>query len=279
VTQLASAWDPAPLVLAGAGLMLMLFAHAFCRLRRRGRPDLASWSRLLLFVLAVVLGTLALVSPLDEIGDSYLLSGHMLQHVVIGDVAPALALVALRGPLLFFFLPGPVLRRLAPLRHILGPLLRPRVSLAVWVAVVAGWHVPAAYDLALANGAVHDLEHASLAIVGVLVWMQIVDPARRGRLSSSQRMGYMLVLAAAGAVLAGVLAFSSNLLYPAYAGASPQLLGISPLRDQQLAGAVMFGAQLLSLCVCASLLLRDRLGTLGLPTIVTHQIPQPRRSM
>jgi cytochrome c oxidase assembly factor CtaG len=279
VTQLASAWDPAPLVLAGAGLMLMLFAQAFRRLRRRGRPDLAGWPRLLLFVLAVVLFTLALVSPLDEIGDSYLLSGHMLQHVVIGEVAPALALVALRGPLLFFFLPRPVLRRLAPLRHTIGPLLRPRVSLAVWVAVVAGWHVPAAYDLALANRAVHDLEHASLAIVGVLLWMQIVDPARRERLSSSQRMAYMLALAAAGAVLAAVLAFSSKLLYPAYRGASPQVLGISPLRDQQLAGAVMLGAQLLSLCICASLFLRDRLGTLRLPTIVTHQIPQPRRSI
>jgi hypothetical protein len=44
--------------------------------------------------------------PLDEAGDGYLLSAHMLQHVLIGDAAPALALVALRGPLLFFLLPA-----------------------------------------------------------------------------------------------------------------------------------------------------------------------------
>ena len=108
-----TAWDPAPAILAGAGLTLLLFARAFVRLRRLGRTDHAPWSRLLFFLLAVTLGTLALVSPLDEIGDTYLLSGHMLQHVLIGDVAPALALVALRGPLLFFVLPRCVVRPLA----------------------------------------------------------------------------------------------------------------------------------------------------------------------
>src|SRR5712692_6584618 len=119
---LGSAWNPAPLVLIGAGLALLLFAKVFVRLRRRGRADHAGWSRLALFLLAVTLGTLALVSPLDAVGDSYLLSGHMLQHVLIGDVAPALALVALRGPLLFFFLPRFVLRPLARL-HWLRRLL------------------------------------------------------------------------------------------------------------------------------------------------------------
>jgi hypothetical protein len=105
VSQLGSAWDPAPPVVLGAGLALLLFMQAFVRLRRRGRADHADWSRPALFLLAVSIGMLALVSPLDAVGDSYLLSGHMLQHVLIGDAAPALALVALRGPLLFFLLP------------------------------------------------------------------------------------------------------------------------------------------------------------------------------
>ena len=259
--HLALAWDPAPIVLVGAGLTVLLFAHGFIRLRRRGQSNHADWTRLLLFFAAVAIATLALVSPLDEIGDSYLLSGHMLQHVLIGDAAPALAVVALRGPLLFFLLPGSVLRPLARcrwLRASLALLLRPTVSFVAWIAVIAAWHVPVAYDYRLRNQTVHDFEHVSFILVGLLVWMQTVDPARRRRLRLPQRVGYMLALCGAGAVLAGVLVFSSSPIYPAYAGGGPRLLGLAPLRDQQLAGIVMVVEQLFALGLCVCFLLRAR---------------------
>jgi cytochrome c oxidase assembly factor CtaG len=260
--ELASSWEPAPTVLVGAGIALALFGRSFVRLRARGRSDHAGWSRLVLFAAATTLGTLALVSPLDEIGDSYLLSGHMLQHVLIGDAAPALALVALRGPLLVFTVPTLVLRLLArarPLRRALAFLLRPSVALVTWCTVVGAWHVPAAYDYALEHETVHDLEHVSFMLVGLLVWTQIVDPARSRRLAKTERVGYMLALVAAGAALAGVLAFASTPLYPAYAS-DPRLLGLSPLRDQQLAGLVMLAEQLLATGACAWFLVRGRLG-------------------
>jgi len=256
--ELWSAWDPAPLILGGAGLTLMLFLRGFLRLRRLGRTDHAGWSRLVVFLLALTLGTLALVSPLDRVGDSYLLSGHMLQHVVIGDAAPALALVALRGPLLFFLFPASVVQPLAQsrrVRRLLTFLIRPASSLAIWVLVIACWHVPAAYQYALDHQTVHDLEHLSFMLAGLLVWMQIVDPARRHRLRLSERFGYMLALSAAGAALATLLVSSPSLLYPAYAG-NVRLFGITALRDQQLAGLVMVVEQSLALAACACCLLR-----------------------
>jgi len=259
VSRLGSAWDPAPMVLVGAGLTLLLFGQAFVRLRRRGRTDHAGWSRLLLFLLALALGTLPLVSPLDAVGDSYLLSGHMLQHVLVGDAAPALALVALRGPLLFFLLPCSLLRPLARVQKIRGLLtflLRPPVSLAAWMVVIAAWHVPAAYDYALGHQTVHDLEHLSFILAGLLVWTQIIDPARRHHLRLPQRIGYMLALFAAGAALSALLVLSSAPRYPAYAGGGARLLGITPLRDQQLAGIVMVTEQLLGLGLCGWFLLR-----------------------
>jgi cytochrome c oxidase assembly factor CtaG len=260
VSDLASAWDPAPIVLAGAGLTLLLFAQAFLRLRRRGRADHAARSRLLLFSAAVALGTLPLVSPLDEVGDSYLLSGHMLQHVLIGDAAPALALVALRGPLLFFLLPSTLLRRLARLgrlRRALAFLLRARVSLAAWMLVIGAWHVPAAYDYALSHETVHDFEHLCFIAVGLLAWTQLVDPARRNSLRPSQRLGCMIAMCAFALSLGSILLATAP-LYPSYAHQTPGLFGSSPSLDQQLAGLVMIGEQLTALGLCVAFLLPAR---------------------
>jgi drug/metabolite transporter (DMT)-like permease len=170
---LAREWDPSPAVLAAAALALGLFAQAFRRLRERGRIDHAPWSRAFLFTLGVALLVLALVSPLDAIGEQQLVSAHMLQHAVLLDVGPALLLVALRGPLLFFLLPPAILvplGRLRALRRLLRALLRPLVSFTAWIAVVAAWHLPQAYDYALRHQWAHDLEHGSFVLVGLLAW-------------------------------------------------------------------------------------------------------------
>ena len=259
VSELGGAWEAAPPVLAASALALMLFWQAFLRLRRRRRSDHAPGSRAVLFAAAVVIGTLALLSPLDAVGEEYLLSGHMLQHVLIGDVVPALAIVALRGPLVFFFLPPAALRLLAPLRPLrvaLGLLLRPRVALAIWALTLAVWHVPAAYERALTNQALHDLEHATLAIAGTLVWIQLVDPARRRELTSAGRLVLLVAMFAAGQVLANVLLFSFSPLYDAYAAQDERLLGLSALTDQRLAGLVMMVEQIVVLGIAAAFLLR-----------------------
>ena len=163
--------------------------------------------------LAVALGTLALVSPLDYVGEEYLLSAHMLQHVVIGDLAVALAIVAIRGPLTFFLIPAAVLgrlARLAGLRAFLAFLLRPKVAFVLWALVIAAWHVPAAYDYTLTHQAVHDIEHLSFVLAGVLVWAQLVDPARRRELTTVGRLALAIALFAAGQVLADVLIFAQR---------------------------------------------------------------------
>ena len=258
-SELAGAWRASWVVLALAALGAILFAHAVVRLRRRGRRDDAGWDRVVLFSAGLGLLVLALVSPLDAIGEDYLLSGHMLQHILIGDAAPALLVVAVRGPLVFFLLPAFLLRRLArvgPLRDALGFLLRPSVSMAVWVVVYAAWHVPAAYDYVLTRPLVHDLEHATFVLAGVLVWAQIVDPARRGALSRYRRLAFAVALFAGGQVLADVLIFSFNPFYAAYADQPERLFGLSPRLDQQLAGVVMMVEQILTVGTASVFLLR-----------------------
>jgi putative membrane protein len=258
-SELWSAWETPIVPLVAAGVSVVLFAQAFARLRGRGRTDHAGIDRALLFGLAVGVAVLALVSPLDAVGEGYLLSGHMLQHVLLADLAPALALVAVRGPLVFFLLPSSVLGRLArasTLRALFGWLVRPQVAFATWVAAYAAWHVPAAYDYALRHQFVHDLEHVSFLVAGVLAWTVLVDPARRPGLRLAHRLALAAGLFAAGQALAYVLILTFTPLYPAYEQQADRLFGLSPLTDQHLAGLVMMGEQLLTIGTCAIVLLR-----------------------
>jgi putative membrane protein len=245
----------APIV--AAAVAALLFLQALVRLRRRGRADLAGWDRVALFGLGLAVTLFALVGPLDRIADDKLLSAHMGQHVLIGDLGPALMVAALRGPLLVFFLPAPVLAPLARstrVRTAFGTLLRPRVAFSLWAANLAIWHVPYLYDLALTHQNLHDFEHMCWTFCGILVWTLLVDPGSHRRLSVGGRVALAAVLFAAGQILTDVLVFTFTPLYPAYKGA----YGISALTDQQLSGIVMMAEQLLTLGTCVALLLRPR---------------------
>ena len=252
-----AAWSAPPAVLTATGVSALLFAQGWLRLRRRGRPDLASWWRVALFALGLAVALAALISPIDPLGEDDLLSLHMVQHVLIGDLAVALLVTAVRGPLLVFLLPAPVLGPLArngAVRAVLGALLRPRVAFALWAANLAVWHVPALYDAALRRPLLHDFEHACWMLAGMLAWTLLVDPGGHRRLTVGGRVAMAVAMFGAGTVLADVLIFSFRSLYPAYGGA----YGISAVTDQQLAGVVMMTEQLLTLGTLVALVLRVR---------------------
>jgi putative membrane protein len=244
-------------VLVSIAVALALFGRALGRLRGRGRADHAGLDRAVLFLLGVGIAAAALISPLDRVAETRLLSAHMLQHVLVGDLVPALLLLAVRGPLLFFILPAPALRRLRRLRA-LGVLLRPAVALAVWAAFLAVWHVPAVYDAALRHPVLHELEHTSFLLGGLLVWAQLIDPARRGAPSGNAKLGYALLLFVCSQALANVLVLSYRPLYPAYAGPAGRPFGLSAIGDQDAAGLVMMLEQIATLGTFAFLTLRSR---------------------
>jgi putative membrane protein len=246
------------LPVAAAVVAALLFVQASLRLRRRGRADLAGWRRATPFVLGIALMLVALVSPLDRFAEDRLLSAHMAQHVLIGDAAPALLAVAVRGPLLVFMLPASVL---APLAHsararaVLRTVLRPRVACSLWATNLAAWHVPYLYDLALRHQGLHDFEHACWVVAGLLMWTLLVDPGSHARLTVGGRVALAAAMFGAGQILTDVLVFSFHPLYPAYHGA----YGLSALTDQQLSGVVMMVEQLLTLGTLVVVLLRLRL--------------------
>jgi cytochrome c oxidase assembly factor CtaG len=240
-----------------AAVAALLFLQAVVRLRRRGRVDHAGWDRVALFDAGLGVTLFALIGPLDRVADEKLLSAHMAQHVLIGDLGPALMIAALRGPLLVFFLPAPILAPLARngrVRAVLGTLLRPRVAFTLWAANLAIWHVPYIYDLALAHQNLHNFEHVCWVFCGFLVWTLLIDPGSHRRLTVGGRVALAASMFAAGMILSDVLVFTFTPLYTWYHGA----YGISALLDQQLAGIEMTVEQLLTLGICVALLLRPR---------------------
>ncbi len=263
--------DPiSSLTLAGAFLALAVFGKGFRRLRRRGRRYV-SWGQATLYVAGVAIGVLAVSPPLDSVADE-LLAAHMFQHLLLGDVMPLLLVVAVRGPMSVFFLPASVLRRvgrLRPLQRLLAMALTPTMSLAAWTVVIAAWHLPAAYDFALAHESAHVFEHLSFVVVGLLVWTQIVAPSRHQRVGPGRRALFAVAVLVVGMVLSEVLLVAGP-LYPHYRQVVDRPFGFSAAEDQNRAALLMMAEQIATLGTAAALLVWTHVESLSAGAATTE---------
>jgi cytochrome c oxidase assembly factor CtaG len=118
---------------------------------------------------------------------------------------------------------------------------RPLPAWIVFNVVLVAWHVPVLYDATLSSVAVHDLEHATFLVAGLLFWVQVIDsPPVRARLGYGARAVYVTAALLVSWVLAIVLALASTPLYAPYADLVHRPGGLSALADQQIAGGVMW---------------------------------------
>jgi putative membrane protein len=217
-------------------------------LARRGSP-VPRWRRAS-FGLGLALAFVALASPLHAVGEERLFSAHMLQHVLLGDLA-ALAIVAgLTGPLL-----RPVLavRAIARLRVLAHPL----VALPLWAASLLLWHVPPLYEAALRYDALHALEHVLFFGCGVLMWAPVVEvlpgPAWFG---TGAKVGYVVAVRLIETALGNVFLWAGSPVYDTYADAE-RTWGLSASADQGIAGGIMMiEGSLVTIGALAWLLLR-----------------------
>lgn len=234
------AWTFEPLAIAILAAASGLYVNAYRRARQRSRSvGIGHW---VFYALGILVLTVALCSPLDEIGDSWLLSAHMAQHVLLSDIAPALLVLGLRSPLLPLGLPRNVLAAIAPggrFGKVVGTITSPWVALPLWSIATIGWAIPSVFDFAAQHSAVHAIEHATLFYTGLAVWWLIVDPLPRARLRpNGQRLALLGFTRIASAAVCLPLTWLTKLGYPLYAGA-PRGYGISAITDQRLAGAGM----------------------------------------
>jgi putative membrane protein len=185
---------------------------------------------------------IALLSPIDAIGDRWLLSAHMAQHVLLSDIAPALLLLGLRSPVLPLGLARPALRAVAPggrWGRTLALLTSPWVAIPLWALATWVWAIPAVFDFAAQHAVVHAFEHATLFYTGLAMWWLIVDPLPRVHpRPDGQRLALLGFTRIASAAVCLPLTWITTTQYPLYASA-PRAFGVSAIADQQLAGAGM----------------------------------------
>jgi putative membrane protein len=226
-------WSLEPTVLVGLLAVAILYAKGWRRARAPGEPHPPGIGRLVLFAAGLLAIFAALISPIDGLGEQ-LMTMHMVQHILLLDIAPILMILGLTKVLL-----RPVTRRLQSIERRAGYLAHPAFAVAAYVGFMWLWHVPAMYDLALRHSGIHALEHICFAVAGTLYWWHLLSPIRnRMRLSGLGPVIYMITTKLLVGFLGIALAFAPNSIYPFYAH-HPHYWGLTPREDQNVAGLLM----------------------------------------
>jgi putative membrane protein len=250
----AAGWTFAPGPIALVLAALVVYVVRWRRVRAEPRGHRPGVGRLVLWLLSLLAVLAALVSPIDALADRLLVM-HMVQHVLLLDIAPILGLLGLTRVLL-----RPVTRTARRLERQAGFLAHPVFAACFYVGVMWAWHIPALYDAALSHPAIHAFEHLVFSAAGGLYWWHLLSPIRsRQRLNGLAPVVYMVATKLGVGFLGVVLTFAPHALYPHYAH-GPRDWGLTADQDQSLAGLVMALEQSLVMGVALAWLFARMLG-------------------
>ena len=231
------AYQPPPLSVV-VGAFALAVVYWLCTRRYRDRfvgsaPVRAG--RQIAFYAGVALALIALASPLDTLGDEYLFTAHMLQHLL---------LILGVAPLLLAGTPGWLMRDLLGALHLTGFVRWARHPLVAFLSfnlIFAFAHVPAFYELTLANESLHAAEHLVFVLTAMLMWMPVLSPVPdiAAPYPPLGQVLYLFLQTVPASLVGALLAMAGVASYATYALA-PRVSPLSPLEDQQLAGLLMW---------------------------------------
>ena len=197
----AEAWDFKPTVIFGSAAFFLAYLWVVrFRLNRQTA----------FFGSGVLLMLLTLIGPLDFLGDDYLFSAHMMEHILLYLAVP---------PLLLLGLPP------APVQSLLSVeiaakterfLRRPTFAWLLAVGTMWLWHLPVLYNAALNNEGIHAVEHLSVLFAGTIFFWPIFTPLQSHRLSPVIGAVYIFTAMSANMILGILLTFSPLGYYPTY---------------------------------------------------------------
>ncbi len=218
----------AALQLGPLALVALLYARRVRTLAVGANP-VPGWRQACFYSGFVVIG-----AALTSLGSASqdLLYVHMIEHLLLGDIASLLIVLGLTGPLL-----APVLR--VRLFDRLRALSHPLVAFPLWAIDLYLWHLPALYQAALRHPGVHALQHAMFLGFGINMWMCLFGPLPTPSwFGNLAKLVYIVAVRLTGTVLGNIFLWSGTIFYPFYIHGDA-IYHISPLADQNIAGAIM----------------------------------------
>jgi putative membrane protein len=242
-------WSLEPVVLVAVATVGGAYAWRLRTLRDRGELGRGDRLRALAFGGGLMVLLLALVSPIDSLGEERLFSVHMAQHLLLADLVPILLLLGVSRRLA-----RPIVRRAQPIERSLGVLAGPITALFALVVVIWGWHLRATYELALNHAWAHQLEHMSFLAAGFAFWWYVIEPvpARHG-LRGMTMLAYLAAAKLLLGALGVALAFSPNPIYDSYEH-TPRTWGLGVVEDLNIGGLIMLLEQSIVLLIFFALL-------------------------
>jgi cytochrome c oxidase assembly factor CtaG len=226
-------WEVHPTVVIGCiGLLVWYF--------RYGVPPAKYW---IAFLAGIAILCLALISPIDALGDQYLFSAHMLQHLLLILIVPPLLILGLTPERVGVWMTVP--RIYAAERF----LATPWIAWTFSMFIMSIWHIPFLYNATNANKAIHITEHLMFLVTACMFWWPIFSPIYEQRLAPPKAMLYLFGAAAVSTVLGIIITFLPVGLYHPYLHPLDEMgalhlirvtWGISAVDDERLAGLLMW---------------------------------------
>jgi putative membrane protein len=234
-----AAWVSAGLILAA-----LIYLLGCVRVRRLDRDSVGGW-RAASFTLGLLFIWVATASPLAAL-DHDMLTAHMGQHLLLMTFAPPLILLGASFKTSFHGLPHRFVQVMGQsfqstgLHRVWSALTHPAICWVGAACTLVAWHIPAVFALGLRSQMWHGIEQASFLASGLLFWWPVVQPWRSAlQWPESSLLVYLFLATLPCDILSGFLVFSDRVVYPVYFSSS-QPIGLSPLEDQQCAGALMW---------------------------------------
>lgn len=231
----AGLFTPDPGVLDGIFAIALIYALAVGPGRRYLAPGQPfEKGRAFKFAIGIFILFAAVATPIDHIGETYLFSVHMFQHVLLMSALPPFLILG-TPPWLADFL-----FRTEGLGKVLRFFVHPVTACVAFNAVLIFWHFPAFYELALRDSLVHLLEHITFVTVSIFMYWPLVGKDHTIKpMHNGLKLLYVLAVGLGQLPLFGVLTFSTTVLYPTYENAPRYYADLSPLADQMLGGVIM----------------------------------------
>lgn len=229
-----ASWDADPIIVIAILAISLTYGLSAARLRGTG---LGPTRRQLWFV-AGAIGSivLALASPLHRLGEVYLFTAQMAQHVLLIMLMPPLLLASLTPAMLRPVVDRPRLMRIG------RALTRPIVAYAASNLMFVVAHLPLFYEPSLRGHAVDVVEYLLLPIPAILLWWPLLSPLPDlPRIGYPAQLLYVFLQVVPGSIVGGLLANTERVVYQLYADA-PRITSLSPVQDHQTGAFVMWGS-------------------------------------